>query len=86
MTTIDCREAVRRMWTYLSRSLEEVDAQELEEHLEVCQRCCGELEFSRELRERVSVVDVEPMPEEVRSRVDEILRQGTTETETGGRL
>jgi hypothetical protein len=85
MTRIDCREAVHRMWTYLSRSLEEADADELEEHLQVCQRCCGELEFSRELRERVSAVEAERMPGEVRTRVEEILSQGGADTETGGR-
>lgn len=87
MTTIDCREAVRRMWTYLSRSLEEVDARELEAHLDVCQRCCGELEFSRELRGRVSTLEAGRMPDDVRGRVEEILRQRPMEggTETGGR-
>lgn len=86
MTMIDCREAVRRMWTYLSRSLEEVDTRELEEHLQVCQRCCGELEFSRELRTRVSTVETERMPDEARVRVEQILSQGGADTETGGRL
>jgi hypothetical protein len=79
MTTIDCREAVRRMWTYLSRSLDGVDAGELEDHLAVCQRCCGELEFSRELRDRVSAVETRRMPPEVRSKVEEVLRPGTIE-------
>lgn len=79
MTTIDCRESVRRMWTYLSRSLEGADAEELAQHLEVCQRCCGELEFSRELRDRVSAVETERMPGDVRSRVEEVLRKSTTE-------
>jgi anti-sigma factor (TIGR02949 family) len=78
-TTIDCREAVRRMWSYLSHSLEEADSAELEAHLDVCQRCCGELEFSRELRDRVSAVETERMPLDVRAKVDEVLRQGTTD-------
>jgi anti-sigma factor (TIGR02949 family) len=79
MTTIDCREAVRRMWTYLSQSLDDADAGELEDHLAVCQRCCGELEFSRELRDRVSAVETRGMPPEVRSKVEEALRPGTIE-------
>lgn len=82
-TLIDCREAVRRMWTYLSESLERPDVDELEGHLAVCQRCCGELEFTRELRDRVSAVEVERMPADVRSRVDDVLRRG--ETGPGGR-
>ena len=71
------------MWTYLSQSLDGAEAGELEEHLQVCQRCCGELEFSRELRDRVSAVETDRMPPEVRSRVEEVLRHGTIEP--GGR-
>lgn len=77
MTTIDCREAVHRMWAYLSQALERADAEELEGHLAVCQRCCGELEFSRELRDRVSAVETQRMPPEVASKVEAVLRQGT---------
>ena len=44
---IDCREAVARMWAYLSEGLETDDAAALEEHLGVCQRCCGEVECPR---------------------------------------
>lgn len=79
MTTISCREAVRRMWTYLSRALEDADADELEQHLDVCQRCCGELEFSRELRDRVSALDTGRIPPDVRARVEDVLRSSPTE-------
>lgn len=70
---IDCREAVARMWAYLSEGLETDDASALEEHLGVCQRCCGELEFSRQLRERVADAGTRPIPPEVRGRIDELL-------------
>ena len=70
---IDCREAVARMWAYLSHGLETHDADALEEHLGVCQRCCGELEFSRQLREKVSETGVRPIPPAVRERLDELL-------------
>lgn len=84
MTMIDCREAVRRMWTYISESLERSDSDELETHLAVCQRCCGELEFTRELRDRVAAVEDERMPADVRARVNHILRRGGA-AGTGGR-
>jgi len=70
---IDCREAVARMWSYLSHGLETEDADALEVHLGVCQRCCGELEFSRQLREKVAKSDVRPIPPAVRDRLDELL-------------
>lgn len=70
---IDCRDAVARMWAYLSQGLEQHDADALEDHLGVCQRCCGELEFSRQLRERVAETGVQPIPPAVRHRLDELL-------------
>jgi Putative zinc-finger len=75
MKLIDCREAVARMWAYLSEGLEEADVVELETHLGVCQRCCGELEFSRQLRKRVAEADVEQMPRPVRERIVELIER-----------
>jgi len=71
---IDCREAVGRMWAYLSQGLETRDTEELEEHLGVCQRCCGELEFSRQLREKVAHAGAQRMPTHTRARIDDLLR------------
>ena len=74
---IDCREAVRRMWAYLDHELEAKPVTEFEAHVETCQRCCGELEFSRHLRERVADDEHAPaMPPDLRSQI-EILLAGT---------
>lgn len=71
---IDCREAVRRMWAYLEHELAEKPVAEFEQHLETCQRCCGELEFSRHLREMVAEKDRVPaMPPELRSKIELLL-------------
>lgn len=80
---IDCREAVRRMWSYLDDALAPKSLAELEEHLDTCVRCCGELEFSRHVRERVATSEAPPeMPPEVRSRFERILILGQ-DSETG---
>lgn len=73
---IDCREAVRRMWAYLEHELEAKPVSEFEAHLETCQRCCGELEFSRHLREMVAEKEAPPVPSELRSRIEILLAQG----------
>jgi anti-sigma factor (TIGR02949 family) len=71
---IDCREAVHRMWAYLEHELPEKPVAEFEQHLETCQRCCGELEFSRHLRAMVAAKDRVPaMPPDLRSRVELLL-------------
>ena len=71
---IDCREAVTRMWAYLERELRPASLAEFETHLETCQRCCGELEFSRHLRTMVAEKGGAPdMPDAVRARIDVLL-------------
>jgi mycothiol system anti-sigma-R factor len=76
---IDCREAVRRMWAYLDHALGETPVDEFEAHLETCQRCCGELEFSRHLRAMVAATDATPtMPPELRTRVELLLADAET--------
>jgi len=73
---IDCPEAVRRMWAYLDAALDPGPTEELEVHLGVCKRCCGELEFSRELRGLVAATDAPVMPDDLRSRVEHLLGAG----------
>lgn len=84
---IDCREAVRRMWSYLDRALEAEPLEEFEAHLDTCTRCCGELEFSRHLREMMATRGAgPPVPPVVRSRVEQLLvtdpDRGPAEPET----
>ena len=79
---IDCREAVRRMWAYLDHSLGDRPVEEFEAHLETCRRCCGELEFSRHVRELVVETDAAPaMPPALRTRVELLLADAETSTE-----
>jgi len=81
---IDCAEAVRRMWLYLERALEQVPNAELEQHLDTCTRCCGELEFSRRLRGIVAERASAPqLPEELRARVETLLVRAEPEGEVG---
>jgi mycothiol system anti-sigma-R factor len=73
---IDCREAVRRMWPYLDRSLELDPTAELEAHLAACKRCCGELEFSREVRGLIATTSKPAMPDDLRDRIEQLLAMG----------
>jgi anti-sigma factor (TIGR02949 family) len=80
---IDCTEAVRRMWAYLEHELDAKPVAEFEVHLETCRRCCGELEFSRHLREVVAEGEgATPVPPELRSRI-EILLAGADDSNQG---
>jgi mycothiol system anti-sigma-R factor len=80
---IDCPEAVRRMWGYLDHALERGPTEEFETHLEACQRCCGELEFSRHLKEKIAATGSEALPDRLRLRLDRLLAGDGIETDAG---
>ena len=80
---IDCREAVSRMWAFLDHALERGPVEELETHLQACQRCCGELEFSRHLKEMAAAAGSETMPDALRGRIELLLEGGGLPTREG---
>lgn len=72
---IPCSEAVRRMWDFLDRSLSVEDAAAVENHLAFCRRCCGELEFAKELRAFLRSHEVEEIPLDVKTRLEAFLEE-----------
>lgn len=68
---IPCKDAVSHLWEYLDRNIGRVREAELEEHLDVCRHCCGELKFAKQLRGllKPSSLGGELTPE-VRARLD----------------
>ena len=66
---ITCAEAVRELWNYLDGLVGEHERTAVEEHLSVCRRCCGELEFAEELRGFLSRNAAEDLPFDVRARL-----------------
>jgi mycothiol system anti-sigma-R factor len=66
---ITCAEAVRQLWEYLDGTLPDGDRAAIEEHLNFCRRCCGEVEFAQELRTFLARDAAEELPDEVRARL-----------------
>jgi anti-sigma factor (TIGR02949 family) len=72
---IDCSAAVSRLWDYLERELTPADRAKIEEHLDFCRKCCGELEFAEELsRFMARTPDVE-LPPSLVSRFDRLIAE-----------
>lgn len=72
---ISCSEAVRHLWEYLDGAVGEEDRHAIEEHLNVCKRCCGEAEFATELRGFLEAHAQEDLPEKTRARLTAFLEQ-----------
>lgn len=66
---ITCADAVRELWEFLDRSLAPDDQAAVDEHLAFCRRCCGELEFARELREFLATKAGHELQPEVHRRL-----------------
>ena len=72
---ISCTEAVRRLWQFLDGELASGEAQSVEDHLDECVTCCGELEFSRELRKLLDAQRTPDLPVDVRDRLERFVDQ-----------
>jgi mycothiol system anti-sigma-R factor len=72
---ISCSEAVKQLWEYLDGSVDEADRSLVEEHLSRCRRCCGELEFARELRRVLAESASVDLPADVLRRLNQTLEE-----------
>lgn len=72
---ISCSDAVTRLWDYLDGTVGEADRHAIEEHLDVCERCCGEAEFADELRRFLETHAYEELPSDARNRLTNSLEQ-----------
>ena len=70
---ISCSEAVRQLWDYLDGAVDGPQKAAIEEHLGVCRRCCGEVEFAEELRNFLSNHAADDLPPDVRARMVDYL-------------
>jgi anti-sigma factor RsiW len=70
---IPCAEAVRQLWDYLENEVAPEDRGAVEEHLAFCRRCCGEVEFARELRGVLTAAADMELPADVESRLSTFL-------------
>lgn len=66
---IPCEEAVSQLWRYLDSELDDVERGVIEAHLAFCLRCCGELEFARELRGVLATAAEADVPTDVEHRL-----------------
>jgi mycothiol system anti-sigma-R factor len=72
---ISCREAINQLWEYLDGTIDEEDRQAIDEHLSRCRRCCGDLEFTEELRRFLAASGREEVPADVIKRLTVALRE-----------
>lgn len=70
---ISCNDAVRQLWDYLDGAVTDGDRHAIEEHLDVCKRCCGEVEFAEELRRFLADNAADDIPADAKRRLTTFL-------------
>jgi anti-sigma factor (TIGR02949 family) len=72
---IACSEAVRQLWDYLDQAVSPEDQAKVEGHLSFCRRCCGELEFAKQLRGFLDTQAAEELPPHVKARLERFVAE-----------
>jgi anti-sigma factor (TIGR02949 family) len=72
---ISCADAIRQLWEYLDGTIDDDDRGLIDEHLGRCRRCCGELEFARELRRTLADAAHDDVPVDVLQRLHRTLEE-----------
>jgi anti-sigma factor (TIGR02949 family) len=67
---IPCSEAVRQLWDYLDHAISPEDQEKVDKHLSFCRKCCGELEFAKEIRVFLASRGAEEIPSDVKVRLE----------------
>jgi anti-sigma factor (TIGR02949 family) len=86
MGTLGCDDAFRHLWDLLDGSLEAADRDAVERHLAYCLRCCGELEFARELRTLLRTKGHGQLPADVRRRFEGFIEELGDPSDEGASL
>ena len=71
--TIDCEEAIRRLFDYIDAELAGEPQREMEEHLERCRSCFSRLEFEKRLKAHTAELGREPVSEGLEQRIRALL-------------
>jgi anti-sigma factor RsiW len=70
---IPCSEAVRRLWDHLDQLLTPEEHAEVEKHLAFCRRCCGEMEFAKELQRFLASQGSDEIPPDVKEHLERLV-------------
>jgi hypothetical protein len=71
--TIDCEEALRRLFDFLDAELAGAPQREMEHHLEHCRSCFSRLEFEKRLKAHTADLGRGPVSEDLERRVRALL-------------
>ena len=73
--TIDCEEALKRLFEYIDHELNGHKHDEMEDHLSKCRSCYSRLEFEKRLQQHVKGATKQKAPEELQGKIKHLIRK-----------
>ena len=71
---IGCEQALERLAEFVDRELPASEHGVLEQHLRRCRSCYSRMDFESRLKQKLSALSGEDVPEEARSRIRALIR------------
>jgi mycothiol system anti-sigma-R factor len=72
---LSCEQVLADIWVYLDREIKETEIVHIQAHLELCRACFSRVEFEKLLRASMQKKTNHGCPEQVKSRIKNILEQ-----------
>jgi len=73
--TIDCEEALKRLFEYIDHELHGHRHDEMEDHLSKCRSCYSRLEFEKRLHHHLKSAAKTEAPEELQGKIINLIRK-----------
>ena len=73
--TIDCEEALARLFEYIDHELNGHRHDEMEDHLSKCRSCYSRLEFEKKLHQHLKSATEQKAPEELQSKIKNLIHK-----------
>jgi len=74
LENISCEQALKRLLEFIDRELSEGEHDVVARHLQTCRSCFSRMEFESRLKQRLSTLAADDLPEEARDRIRGLIK------------
>ena len=72
---IGCEEALKRVLELIDGELADGEQHAVERHLRTCRSCFSRMEFERRLKDRLSALAADDVPQTLRGRIHALIKR-----------
>jgi mycothiol system anti-sigma-R factor len=72
---IACEQALKRLLEFVDRELSDRERASIEHHLRTCRSCYSRMEFESRLKELLSVLSSDDVPQKAVNRIRDLLKE-----------